>query len=112
MRRQVDPNDKAMNRELGRRLRGAREGANFTQVELAAAIDCDYQTIQKYENGKTRIPCSRVIVIAQVLNMPISVFFDNLIEIARAPANVGPWGAISQHKTQAPSRDYQSGESP
>ena len=47
-------------RELGTNLRVARSAVGKTQTEIAEYLDVSFQQIQKYENGKDRIPLHRL----------------------------------------------------
>ena len=62
-----------IDRQLGTRLKRAREEANLTQSALAAAIGVTFQQIQKYERATNRISCSTLILIARALGCRASV---------------------------------------
>ncbi len=64
--------------EIGKRLRQARLSKGLTQQGLAEKIGISFQQVQKYENGINRVSSSRLLVIANVLNIPITYFFDDL----------------------------------
>lgn len=64
--------------ELGLRLRQARLAANLTQYGLAKKIGISFQQLQKYENATNRISSSRLLNVADALELPISYFFDGL----------------------------------
>jgi transcriptional regulator with XRE-family HTH domain len=50
----------------------------MSQEQLGDAMDLTFQQIQKYERGANRIGSSRLYQLSQVLNVPISYFFDDL----------------------------------
>lgn len=58
-------------RELGTNLRVARSAVGKTQTEIAEYLDVSFQQIQKYENGKDRIPLHRLISLAAYLEVPL-----------------------------------------
>lgn len=58
----------------------------MSQEKLGQAVGITFQQIQKYERGLNRIGSSRLFQFAQVLDVPVSYFFENL------PAG-GPAGA-------------------
>ncbi|GFE65624.1 helix-turn-helix domain-containing protein [Litoreibacter roseus] len=63
---------------LGRKLRQQRWLSGMTQSELGQAVGIRFQQIQKYEAGTNRISASRLWDMAQVLGVPVGVFFDGL----------------------------------
>ena len=66
--------------EIGRRLRVQRLHRGLGQVALGDAVGISFQQIQKYENGTNRVSAGKLIQIARVLEVPLSVFFDGLEE--------------------------------
>jgi transcriptional regulator with XRE-family HTH domain len=64
------------------RLRRALLG--LSQEKLGEAIGLTFQQVQKYERGANRIGASRLFDLAQVLDVPVSFFFDDM------PATVPP----------------------
>lgn len=69
---------------VGQRLRQRRCLLGMTQQKLADAVGIKFQQIQKYESGANRISASRLWVIAQSLEVPVSHFFQGLTEEERA----------------------------
>lgn len=63
---------------VGRQLRAKRGLKGLTQEDLAAATGVTFQQIQKYEAGKNRISASRLYQFANILEAPISAFFENI----------------------------------
>jgi transcriptional regulator with XRE-family HTH domain len=63
---------------LGRRLRRRRRLLGLTQHQLADACGVRFQQIQKYECAANRMSASRVWQLAQVLEVPISYFYEGL----------------------------------
>lgn len=78
---------------VGSRVRMRRLMLGLSQEKLADAIGLTFQQVQKYEKGATRMGSSRLAQIANVLQVPISFFFED---------------APGQPKTngKAPSPDY------
>lgn len=60
---------------IGRNLRAMRENASLTQQQLATAIGVSFQQLQKYENGKNRLPASRLYELSRILDTPLDSFF-------------------------------------
>ena len=50
----------------------------LSQQQLAKMIGVTYQQAHKYERGLNRISAGRLFEIAQVLNVPVSYFFEGL----------------------------------
>ena len=63
---------------VGKRLRLRRNMLKMSQDYLAEAVHVTFQQIQKYENGSNRISASRLYNISEILNVPISFFFEGL----------------------------------
>lgn len=61
---------------VGQRVRLARQLEKVTQEQLGLALGLTFQQVQKYEKGTNRIAPSRLRVIAEKLNRPVSWFFD------------------------------------
>jgi transcriptional regulator with XRE-family HTH domain len=63
-------------RDLGRNVRTARSAAGKSQSEVAEFLDVTFQQVQKYENGKNRIPVDRLVSLAAYLEVPVVQFID------------------------------------
>ena len=50
----------------------------FTQTKLGDVIGLTFQQIQKYEKGSNRIGGSRLWKFSQILEVPVSYFFEGL----------------------------------
>ena len=59
----------------------------LSQQQLAQMIGVTYQQAHKYERGLNRISAGRLYDISQVLNVPISWFFEDMASAAGAPGN-------------------------
>ena len=68
---------------VGHRLRQARLLAGMSQDELGDGIGVSFQAVQKYEHGENRVSASRLFKAAQLLDRPVSFFFED-VEAARA----------------------------
>jgi transcriptional regulator with XRE-family HTH domain len=68
---------------LGRRLRRRRRLLGLTQQELAHACGVRFQQIQKYECAANRMSAARLWQLAEVLEVPISYFYEGLIRDER-----------------------------
>jgi transcriptional regulator with XRE-family HTH domain len=103
---------------LGRRLRRRRRLLGLTQQELAGACGVRFQQIQKYECAANRMSAARLWQLAEVLEVPVSYFYEGLTREQREA-----WGdrdhghasgeAMASKETQDLIRAYyQLGERP
>jgi transcriptional regulator with XRE-family HTH domain len=66
-------------RHVGTRIRERRLMLGLSQQQLAQMIGVTYQQAHKYERGLNRISAGRLYEISQVLNVPVSWFFEGLM---------------------------------
>lgn len=71
-----------VDRVIGEKITLLRTTMGITRQKLAKELGITHQQLHKYEKGKNRIPVSRLVAIARILNIDILFFFDNLIESA------------------------------
>jgi transcriptional regulator with XRE-family HTH domain len=64
---------------IGKTLKMLRTISGLSQEKLGDLIGLTAQQIQKYEKGLNRINASRLYEIAQVLNRPLAIFFEDYI---------------------------------
>ena len=64
---------------VGARVRTRRLLRGMNQEQLASALGLTFQQVQKYEGGANRVSASRLSQIAEVLSVPISYFFADLV---------------------------------
>lgn len=67
-----------LDRQIGAKLRLARQLANMSQSHLGNAVGVTFQQIQKYERGTNRIAASRLHEFAVELGVPLSFFFEGV----------------------------------
>lgn len=63
---------------VGSRVRLRRTLLGFSQDKLGKALNLTFQQIQKYERGANRIGSSRLYQLSQILDVPVSFFFDDM----------------------------------
>lgn len=73
---------------VGRRLRLRRTLLGMSQERLGESLGLTFQQVQKYERGVNRIGSSRLFELGQILDVPVSFFFDDMAEAAR-PSGLG-----------------------
>jgi transcriptional regulator with XRE-family HTH domain len=62
---------------VGKRIKARRLLLGMNQGALAGALGLTFQQVQKYERGANRVSASRLSAMAEILNAPISYFFDD-----------------------------------
>ncbi|MBD9375496.1 helix-turn-helix transcriptional regulator [Rhizobium sp. ARZ01] len=67
-----------VDREVGNRIRVRRLQLRMSQTALGAGIGVSFQQIQKYESGVNRVSSSVLYEIADVLDVPMTHFFEKL----------------------------------
>ena len=65
---------------VGKRIRQRRWLTGMTQQKLAELVGIKFQQIQKYETGANRVSASRLWDMSQILDVPVSYFFDDMSE--------------------------------
>jgi transcriptional regulator with XRE-family HTH domain len=82
---------------VGSRVRMRRIMLGMSQEKLGDSLKLTFQQVQKYEKGTNRIGASRLHQIADVLQVPVSFFFEG-----------GPAGEIGSMDglSEAPSPAY------
>jgi transcriptional regulator with XRE-family HTH domain len=68
----LNPTDK----HVGSRVRMRRLMLDMSQTDIADALGVTFQQVQKYEKGTNRISASRLQHISQILQVPVSFFFE------------------------------------
>ena len=65
------------NKHLGSKLKLRRLALGLTQTKVAKAINVTFQQIQKYEKGTNGVSSTRLLQIANFLNVPVVYFFED-----------------------------------
>lgn len=84
---------------VGSRVRMRRLMLGMSQTKLADTINLTFQQVQKYEKGTNRMGASRLTQIAQVLQVPVSFFFEGApseLALATGAAAVSPTAYVSE----------------
>lgn len=61
---------------FGERLRRARLRRGLSQTELGHMVDRSKQSISRYEKGLDHPPLDQLPLYAEILRVPISMFFE------------------------------------
>ena len=73
-------NNNAIDMHVGKRLRLRRTLLGMSQEQLGTELNITFQQVQKYERAANRISASRLWDMSQILDVPISYFFDDMSE--------------------------------
>jgi transcriptional regulator with XRE-family HTH domain len=63
---------------VGSRIRLRRTLLGISQEKLAEAVGLTFQQVQKYEKGANRVSSSRLVDLANALDVTIPYFFDEM----------------------------------
>jgi transcriptional regulator with XRE-family HTH domain len=72
--------------QVGNRLRLRRMMIGMSQERLGELLGLTFQQVQKYEKGVNRIGAGRLFEISRILNVPISYFYETVVDPASAQA--------------------------
>lgn len=72
--------EQAVDSHVGERVRLRRTLMGLSQEKLAERLGLTFQQVQKYERGANRISASKLWRLSEVLEVPVSFFFDGLRE--------------------------------
>ena len=93
---------------LGRRLRRRRRILGLTQQQLASACGVRFQQIQKYECAANRMSASRLWQLADVLEVPVSYFYEGLGQETHIDREPEPPEPMAGKETKALIRAFYS----
>ena len=63
---------------VGNRIRLRRTLLGYSQEKMAALLGLTFQQVQKYERGTNRVGASRLWDIGNVLDVPVSFFYEDM----------------------------------
>lgn len=63
---------------VGTRIRLRRQILKMSQEKLGDMLGVTFQQVQKYERGANRVGASRLWKMGQVLDVPVSFFFEGI----------------------------------
>ena len=73
-------NEQELNRMIGRQITLARNMAYMALKQVAGQLGITYQQLQKNEKGTNRISAARLFEVSQILNQPITFFYNGVID--------------------------------
>lgn len=101
-RSKIDPVDVY----VGRQLKNRRIMLGLSQQDLGDVVNVSIQQIQKYEKATNRVSSSKLFYFAKLLQVPITYFFDKLLEnnSAEDPAKINSI-ALAEHQSNFTNED-------
>lgn len=75
-------------REVGEKIKKRRKDLGISQEGLAEILGVTYQQVQRYENGTNRLNIENIQLVADILSVPVSYFFqdDRTCIVAEGPS--------------------------
>ncbi|WP_375648765.1 helix-turn-helix domain-containing protein [Bartonella sp. MU70NMGDW] len=70
---------------VGKKVRFRRKMLKMSQKTLGQHLGVTFQQIQKYENGLNRVSAGRLKEISDILNVPVSFFYADIITKQQPP---------------------------
>ncbi|WP_273758199.1 helix-turn-helix domain-containing protein [Bartonella sp. AU55XJBT] len=70
---------------VGKKIRLRRKILKMSQKTLGDALGVSFQQIQKYENGLNRVSAGRLMEISDILTVPISFFYADIMPKQQPP---------------------------
>ncbi|MBB5074168.1 transcriptional regulator with XRE-family HTH domain [Bartonella callosciuri] len=72
---------------IGKKIRYRRKMLKMSQKQLGQSLGITFQQIQKYEKGLNRVSAGRLKEIADILNVPLSFFYPDLLTKKEIPSH-------------------------
>lgn len=63
-------------KQIGQRMRDRRIHLGLTLNDLGQTMDVSYQQVQKYEQGRDRVPAWKLYQASKRLDVPMDYFFE------------------------------------
>ena len=74
--------------QVGNRVRLRRMLVGMSQEKLGEMLGLTFQQVQKYEKGVNRIGAGRLYHVAQILGVPVSYFYEDVVEQSPAASPI------------------------
>ena len=63
---------------IGTKIRTIREEKKIKQLDIAVRLGIEQSTYAKIENGQIKITVERLFILAKILDVPITYFFEDI----------------------------------
>ncbi|WP_375670688.1 helix-turn-helix domain-containing protein [Bartonella sp. SD1336NMGDW] len=70
---------------IGKKIRLKRKMLKMSQKTLGQHLGVTFQQIQKYEKGLNRVSAGRLMEISDILNVPLSFFYADILTKQQSP---------------------------
>jgi transcriptional regulator with XRE-family HTH domain len=80
----------AIDKQIGVRVRMRRLTLDVSQQKLAADLGISFQQLQKYEKGVNRVGAGRLQQLAEILQVPITFFYEDFPARRRSKSALPP----------------------
>lgn len=67
-----------IDKHVGKRIKERRRELDISQQEIGEILGVSYQQLQKYESGHNRISAGRLFLLAYLLKVDITYFYQGL----------------------------------
>jgi len=67
-----------IDKHVGQRLRERRRSLELSQQDIARMLGISYQQVQKYECGLNRISAGRLYMLANIMRVTVSHFYEGV----------------------------------
>ncbi len=67
-----------IDKHVGQRLRDRRRALDLSQQDIGQILGISYQQVQKYECGLNRISAGRMYILAHIMQVNVSHFYEGL----------------------------------
>lgn len=94
-------------KKIGERIRILRQAKQFTQENLADELGMSKSAYSKIERGDTDANISRLLRIAEILEVNIIDFFEDQPRISQFHDQQNPYGYASKQEVEQLSRNIQ-----
>jgi transcriptional regulator with XRE-family HTH domain len=86
----VQKSPSPVDKHVGSRVRMRRMMLDMSQTTLGDALGITFQQVQKYEKGINRISASRLHQVCHTLQVPVSFFFEEMLDVPAAAMQSSP----------------------
>lgn len=77
-----------INKLIGERIRQRRVVLRMTQTQVSEHLGISYQQLQKYEKGVDRLSADKLYILAKLLGVKITFFYEDMDNMLASPNQV------------------------
>jgi transcriptional regulator with XRE-family HTH domain len=87
-------------KEIGTRIRKLRESKDYTQDNMAAELEITAGAYAKIERGETDPSATRLLKIAEILEVDVTIFFKDSLQPATLEDSGSQYGFATKHDVE------------